>query len=550
MKIAIYCRVSTHHQIDKESLPFQEQDLKNYCECVLGSNNYVVFKDPGYSGKNTERPDFKNMFERIRKNEFTHLLVWKIDRISRNLLDFCSMYNELKQYNCTFISKNEQFDTSSAMGEAMLKIILVFAELERNLTSERVSAIMINRAQEGRWNGANVPIGYYWDASSAFPLIDNAESEIIKSIYNIYEKEQSANRVLDYLVENNIKTKRGGNWTTKTICDVIRNPFYMGTYRYNYRESARGKLKDSSEWIIKENNHQAIISKKQWQKCNDIMDENARTNHSKNRRYNQIHIFRGLLRCNVCGGNMYGAKDRPRKDGFRPSRYRCSNSHKETCNNKIVTDVTLGPFVINYLINFINLINNSKQINSIDDIKSFLLNGIDFKDIDLTEDTLFNIYVSLNINNKLIPLPDTESKDMKVNSEEIKLTREINKFKKALKRLDDLYYFDEKGISEKDYLIKKKDFENKLNDANNKLKSISENEPTNFYDFDFLSSASEFLLQNNIKKHIDFKMFYMTIDNEKIYNFVKSLVKEIFINEDGSIYSITFKNGLVHYFIY
>ena len=171
MKIAIYCRVSTHHQIDKDSLPFQEQDLKNYCEYVLGSNNYVVFTDPGYSGKNTERPGFKKMFDRIRKNEFTHVLVWKIDRISRNLLDFCSMYNELKEHNCTFISKNEQFDTSSAMGEAMLKIILVFAELERNLTSERVSAIMINRAQEGRWNGANVPLGYYWDDSSNFPLI-------------------------------------------------------------------------------------------------------------------------------------------------------------------------------------------------------------------------------------------------------------------------------------------------------------------------------------------------------------------------------------------
>ncbi|WP_322020235.1 recombinase family protein [Clostridium butyricum] len=130
-KSAIYVRVSTSHQIDKDSLPLQRKDLINYSKLILGIGNYVVFEDAGYSGKNTDRPAFKDMFNRIKEGEFSHLLVWKIDRISRNLLDFCSMYDELKKYNCTFISKNEQFDTSSAMGEAMLKIILVFAELEK-----------------------------------------------------------------------------------------------------------------------------------------------------------------------------------------------------------------------------------------------------------------------------------------------------------------------------------------------------------------------------------------------------------------------------------
>jgi DNA invertase Pin-like site-specific DNA recombinase len=73
------------------------------------------------------------------------------------------MYDELKKYNCTFISKNEQFDTSRRMGEAMLKIILVFAELERKLTGERVAATMLDRATKGLWNGAPIPLGYKWD---------------------------------------------------------------------------------------------------------------------------------------------------------------------------------------------------------------------------------------------------------------------------------------------------------------------------------------------------------------------------------------------------
>lgn len=84
------------------------------------------------------------MMQKIRAGSFSHLLVWKIDRISRNLLDFAEMYEELQSLRVTFVSKNEQFDTSNAMGEAMLKIILVFAELERNMTSERVTATMIS----------------------------------------------------------------------------------------------------------------------------------------------------------------------------------------------------------------------------------------------------------------------------------------------------------------------------------------------------------------------------------------------------------------------
>ena len=132
MKAALYIRVSTHFQVDKDSLPFQRQELINYSKYVLGTDSYEIFEDAGYSAKNTDRPAYQDMIARIRKGEFTHLIAWKIDRISRNLLDFSNMYEELKKYGVTFISKNEQFDTSSAMGEAMLKIILVFAELERS----------------------------------------------------------------------------------------------------------------------------------------------------------------------------------------------------------------------------------------------------------------------------------------------------------------------------------------------------------------------------------------------------------------------------------
>ena len=113
-KVAIYIRVSTLHQIDRDSLPMQRQDLIAYAKLILNTDDVTVFEDAGYSGKNTIRPEFQKMMSQLRTGTYTHLLVWKIDRISRNLLDFAEMYQELKDLGVTFVSKNEQFDTSTA----------------------------------------------------------------------------------------------------------------------------------------------------------------------------------------------------------------------------------------------------------------------------------------------------------------------------------------------------------------------------------------------------------------------------------------------------
>ncbi len=144
-KVAIYIRVSTIHQVDKDSIPMQKKDLIAYCQLILGTDNYEIFEDAGYSGKNTDRPAFQDMMKKIRKGEFTHMLVWKMDGICK-IFVIPEMYEELQALRITFVSKNEQFDTSTAIGEAMLKIVLVFAELERNMTSERVTATMISQS--------------------------------------------------------------------------------------------------------------------------------------------------------------------------------------------------------------------------------------------------------------------------------------------------------------------------------------------------------------------------------------------------------------------
>ena len=172
--VALYVRVSTGYQVDKDSLPHQKKELKAYCKHVLRiqEKQLQIFEDAGKSAKNTKRPAYERMMQAVRAGRVSHVIVYKIDRISRNLVDFSLMYDDFKRNRVTFISLNEQFDTSSAIGEAILKIILVFAELERKMTSERVTDIMLGRASQGLWNGANVPYGYKWDAVQEFPVVD------------------------------------------------------------------------------------------------------------------------------------------------------------------------------------------------------------------------------------------------------------------------------------------------------------------------------------------------------------------------------------------
>ncbi len=205
LKAAIYVRVSTHWQIDKDSLPVQREELINYCKYALNINSYEIFEDAGYSAKNTERPAYQRMISRLRAGEFSHIVVWKIDRISRNLSDFSHMYEETKRLGITFVSKNEQFDTSTAMGEAMLKIILVFAELERKVTSERVSSIMLSRANNGQWNGGRIAFGYDYDKETKTISINEKEAAVVRMIYEEYEREHSLIAVAKNLNEKGIR---------------------------------------------------------------------------------------------------------------------------------------------------------------------------------------------------------------------------------------------------------------------------------------------------------------------------------------------------------
>lgn len=557
-KVAIYIRVSTQYQVDKDSLQVQRRELTAYSEMILGINDYVVFEDPGYSAKNTDRPDYQRMMSRLRTGEFSHLLVWKIDRISRNLLNFSQMYQELKSLGIVFVSKNEQFDTSNAIGEAMLKIILVFAELERNMTSERVTAVMMSRANNGQWNGGRVAFGYQYDKETdTFSFVPN-EAKIVNLIYDLYEQYQSVLYVSRYLNDANITSRSGKSWSSATVYGILTNPFYKGSYKYNVRSCGKGVVKnDESEWIIVPEHHEPMISEDRFDRIQFILKRNKRGGVPEEKTYirKNIHIFAGLVHCFNCGGAMTATLDRRRANGWRPSIYGCATRRNDNarCDNKYLSDKVVGPFVFNYVANIIRAKGSLGKRSTPDVLERKLLRGEAFNEIAHIEpeglNAMHELIVSgvMGLEYKPNILSDTKA-DM---SERTFLKDRRRKCENAMNRLKALYLYGDEELPEKDYIIERKKILDDLAQIDEQLAMLQENDIDEGITDEFIEKASYFVMVEKLLdgRYVDYEKYIRNIEQGVARNFIKSIITDI-TAWDGKIISIKFKNGIEHKFVY
>ena len=564
MKAAIYIRVSTEHQIDKASLPVQREELINYAKYALGITEYEVFEDAGYSAKNTDRPDYQRMMARARTGEFSHIMVWKIDRISRNLLDFAAMYAELKELGITFISKNEQFDTSNAMGEAMLKIILVFAELERNMTSERVTAVMMSRAQSGSWNGGKIPYGYARDAETdTFSIVDD-EAKIVHLIFDTYESNGSLVATSKELNAKGLHTRAGNDWNPVSVRIILTSPFYVGTLRYNYRDITKTPhtyIKPEDEWVLVENHHDPIIDKEQQERVLALLRSHQRGAWSCGATYQRknVHIFAGLLKCGCCGSNMVATVDtRERKNGVKPSIYACSRRRRfSDCTNKYITDLTIGPFVFNFIANLIKAANSFGKSTSIDTLQKKLLRGDAMGDVDhIGEAGLQELYNHIRSGFSSSPFDPPQIAHVETSSDiserEI-LISEKRRLERALNRLKTIYLYGEDAMSEKDYVIERKALIDKLEATDERISEIdaSAAASSSMTDEEFMAKASYFILSQQLqdKRQVDYVKFIRAADPQILKNFIQNVTQNFCI-KNGQVTSILFKNGIELQFFY
>lgn len=563
IKVAIYIRVSTTYQVDKDSLPMQREDLSNYCRYVLNTSNFEIFEDAGYSAKNVERPAYQQMMARVRTGEFSHVLVWKIDRISRNLMDFTNMYNELKLLGCTFVSKNEQFDTSTAIGEAVMKIIVVFAELERKMTSERVTAVMISRASEGKWNGGRIPYGYDYDPETRLFTVNENESGIIHMIYDKYEESRSLIQVTKLLNGLGYHTRSGKDWSPTTVAKMLNNPFYLGMYRYNvFNEKLTGNVstkhkKSEDEWVMVEDHHPAIVEQERFMRVQELLMRNRRSNKEpKTYVRKNVHIFAGLLFCGYCNQIMQASQDRARSDGYRPSIYACTTKRRfNTCQNKYISDVIVGPFVMNYIANIIKASNNFGRSTTMETFQKKLLRGSTFDNVTgIEQQGLKELFLMLKSGASYENVFRTPVKDADDAPEERDLLlSEKRKFERALGRLKALLLYDDNSISEKDFVLERKSIMDKIESIDNRLAELDAHSKGGFQmsDGEFMQKASYFILQQKLqeKRYIEYDKFIRTIDPQIVKNFMQSVVQKIVV-KNGKITSIMFSNGIEHKFLY
>ena len=240
---AIYGRQS----IDKKDSISIESQFE-FCRYELKGGEAKEYKDKGYSGKNIERPDFQRLLRDIRAGLIRRVIVYKLDRISRSIVDFAKLMELFKQYNVEFVSCTEKFDTSTPMGRAMLNICIVFAQLERESIQMRVQDAFYSRCAKGYYMRGRAPYGFdtepiVMDGIKTKRLVENAEMDYAELMYEMYaEPENSYGDITRYFTENEImvygKTLKRG-----FVGQLLRNPVYvqadMDIYEYFKAQGAK-----------------------------------------------------------------------------------------------------------------------------------------------------------------------------------------------------------------------------------------------------------------------------------------------------------------------
>jgi site-specific DNA recombinase len=226
-QVAIYIRVSTLDQAsDGYSLDAQEKALRKWCE-ERKYNVYDLYADKGISGKDIEhRPDINRLLNDAKNSKFDLVLFWALSRFTRSVSDLYSTMEKFQKWNVSMISYTESFDTSTPMGRAMIGVVGVFAQLERELTSERVVAAIAERASQGKRTCSEI-LGYDLDGKDSFKINKN-EAEYVRFCFSEYLLRKNLSEVAREAKIKGFKGKRGKTPTAYSIQKILTRTQYCG----------------------------------------------------------------------------------------------------------------------------------------------------------------------------------------------------------------------------------------------------------------------------------------------------------------------------------
>ena len=376
LETAIYVRVSTDEQAQEGySIRAQEEKLRDYAK-VKEWLVYKVYIDDGIGGGNiTARPAINEMIEDVKNGRVKNVLIFKIDRLTRNLIDLINLVALFNEQDCAFNSLSESIDTHSATGRMFIKILGIFAEFERENISERVRLGFERKVREGYslCSTHNPSYGYSRKIGEKIQTINEKEAVIVQEIFRIFlESPISYHHIARNLNDRNIPTRTHSKWWGRTISDILTNCNYKGYVRYC--------TEDKERYFETKGHHEPIISEEVFDDVQAIIKKRAVKVYKKHPREN--NYFAGIIFCGICNAKMmvYGKyiKDEDGND-ISDVSYACPNRRKKECDAISSKQAKIESAFIEY-------INNFEDFDTLDEIQLVMKKEIKDKNIELVKD--------------------------------------------------------------------------------------------------------------------------------------------------------------------
>jgi site-specific DNA recombinase len=415
-KVAIYIRVSTQEQAQEGfSIPAQKERLINFCKAkdwII----YDIYIDGGFSGASLSRPAVQKLMDNI--NNFDIVLVYKLDRLSRSQKDTLYLIEDVFiKNNVDFVSMNESFDTSTPFGRAMIGILSVFAQLERETIKERTELGRIERAKEGLYHGGGYPVGYDYIDGKLF--INEYEAMQVREVFDLYLKGYGINKIINHMLQKGYKHRQGSWKHVSAILSVLDSPVYCGDITF---------MGETYAGI-----HEPIISKEIFEEVQAMRFRKrglfAKTNDSAS-------LLAGLIWCGNCG-----ARYAPRvATGGNHSYYSCYSRLKkaknlikdETCKNDNFKRQILDDFVIKQVFSLSLTSDGLNKELQPNDNKSISIKAINskIKSLDKQISKLLDLYQSGDLF-----IPDIADRIKRLHEEKESLSKELIKINNYVETL-------------------------------------------------------------------------------------------------------------------
>ena len=348
VRCAIYTRKSTEEGLQQEfnSLDAQRESAEAYIKSQQHEGWTCLpdrYDDGGFTGGNMERPALRRLMADIEAGRIDCVVVYKVDRLSRSLLDFAQLMGKFDKHHIAFVSVTQQFNTTNSMGRLMLNVLLSFAQFEREIISERTRDKIAATRRKGNWCGGLPPLGY--DVVNTKLVLNPSEAEQVRAIFDLYIQHEGLVRAAQELGARGWRTKQ---WTTKRGTSKGGRPYDKNSlYGMLRNVTYLGKLKYKSE--VHEGEHEAIIDRDVWNRVQSLLRRNG-SNGGALMRNSFGAILKGLLYCKSCDCSMSPTHSTKRNKRYR--YYVCNHATKRgwhTCSSKSIPAHEIERFVLDQI---------------------------------------------------------------------------------------------------------------------------------------------------------------------------------------------------------